>query len=425
MSERPTMVRYETLAWLTIAAALSYLCRNAVSVAESTIRKDLNLSLVQSGWFMGSFFWTYAVFQIPGGWTAQHFGTRVTLTGFALAWSVATLGIGLAPGFWLLIAAQLLMGIAQAGIFPASCNSIGHWMPMSQRSLACGILAAGMQVGAIVASGVTGDLINWKGWRLTFVFLAVPGMIWAVRFFFRFQDRPEQVDRVNAAELLLIQSGKERPAAHGISMQTELQSWRVLLSSPLIWFLCGQQIARAAGYMFFASWFPSYLQETRGVSVKESGYLQGLVLTGTLVGSVFGGLLTDWIWRRTGSLRLSRSGVGGTFLAGCSVLTLSAWFVESAHAAVALLALGAFFAALAGPCALAATIDMGGSRVPQVFGLMNMMGNLAAALCPVLVGELFAWTANWNLVLILFAGVYMAGALCWVFVHPQRRLAID
>ena len=425
MSERPTMVRYETLAWLTIAAALSYLCRNAVSVAESTIRKDLNLSLVQSGWFMGSFFWTYAVFQIPGGWTAQHFGTRVTLTGFALAWSVATLGIGLAPGFWLLIAAQLLMGIAQAGIFPASCNSIGHWMPMSQRSLACGILAAGMQVGAIVASGVTADLINWKRSPLTFVFLAVPGMIWAVRFFFRFQDRPEQVDRVNAAELLLIQSGKERPAAHGISMQTELQSWRVLLSSPLIWFLCGQQIARAAGYMFFASWFPSYLQETRGVSVKESGYLQGLVLTGTLVGSVFGGLLTDWIWRRTGSLRLSRSGVGGTFLAGCSVLTLSAWFVESAHAAVALLALGAFFAALAGPCALAATIDMGGSRVPQVFGLMNMMGNLAAALCPVLVGELFAWTANWNLVLILFAGVYMAGALCWVFVHPQRRLAID
>ena len=78
------------------------------------------------------------------------------------------------------------------------------------------------------------------------------------------------------------------------------------------------------------------------------------------------------------------------------------------------------FAALAGPCAFAATIDIGGRRVPQVFGLMNMCGNLAAAACPVLVGWLFARTANWNLVLLLFAGVYLAGAIGWLFVNPRR-----
>jgi ACS family D-galactonate transporter-like MFS transporter len=86
------------------------------------------------------------------------------------------------------------------------------------------------------------------------------------------------------------------------------------------------------------------------------------------------------------------------------------------------LALGAFFAALAGPCALAATIDIGGSRVPQVFGVMNMCGNLAAAACPVVVGMLFQWTSNWNLVLLLFAGVYLPGAICWAMVNPQRHI---
>ena len=124
MSDRPTMIRYHALTWLSLAAALAYLCRNTVGVAESTIREDLGLTLEQSGWFMGAFFWTYAIFQVPSGWFAERLGTRIALSIFAVGWSVATLAVGVAPGFWLLIAAQLMMGVAQAGIFPAACNSI-------------------------------------------------------------------------------------------------------------------------------------------------------------------------------------------------------------------------------------------------------------------------------------------------------------
>ena len=177
--------------------------------------------------------------------------------------------------------------------------------------------------------------------------------------------------------------------------------------------------------MFFASWYPTFLQETRGVSVKHSGYLQGLVFAGTLIGCIFGGMLTDWIWRQTGNLRLSRSGVGAASLGACSLLILAAWFVRSPELAMAWLTLGSFFAALAGPAAFAAIIDIGGPRVPQVFGLMNMVGNVAAAACPIVVGRIFEVTANWNLVLLLFAGVYCAGAICWVFVNPQQPVPGD
>ncbi len=54
MSDRPTTIRYRALSWLSLAAALAYLCRNAVGVAESTIREDLGLTLEESGWFMGA-----------------------------------------------------------------------------------------------------------------------------------------------------------------------------------------------------------------------------------------------------------------------------------------------------------------------------------------------------------------------------------
>ena len=87
-----------------------------------------------------------------------------------------------------------------------------------------------------------------------------------------------------------------------------------------------------------------------------------------------------------------------------------------------MMAVGAFFAALAGPCAFATTIDIGGPRVPQVFGVMNMFGNFAAASCPVLVAMFFQWTDDWNAVLLLFAGVYLIGAVCWLFVDPLKHI---
>lgn len=422
MTDRPTAVRHRALAWLAVAAALAYLCRNAVGVAESTIREDLGLTLEQSGWFMGAFFWTYAVFQVPSGWFAERMGTRVALSVFALAWSLATLAMGVAAGFWLLIVAQLVMGMAQAGIFPASCNSVGHWIPLAQRSLACGILAAGMQIGAIAASVLTGELMSPFGWRWIFVAFAMPGILWTIGFSSWFRDRPTQVAGLNARELALIRADSSVDESPRQSSASELGELLAIARSPVMWLLCGQQICRAAGYMFFASWFPTFLQETRGVSVTESGYQQGLVLAGTLAGAIFGGTLTDWIWRRSGSLRLSRSGIGAASLGTCAFLILAAWFVQSPTLAVSLLALGAFFAALAGPCAFAATIDIGGPHVPQVFGMMNMCGNFAAAACPILVGKLFQWSANWNLVLLWFAGIYLAGAICWVFVNPRQRV---
>ncbi len=420
MVNRPTSLRYHALFWLTLAAALSYLCRNSVGVAESTIRSDLGLTLEQSGWFMGAFFWTYALFQLPSGWFAERQGTRFALSVFALTWSCAMICIGISPGFWLLIAAQLMMGIAQAGIFPASCNSIGHWMPLARRSLACGILAAGMQVGAISASFLTGALMLPLGWRWTFFLFALPSIVWTVGFYLWFRDRPAQVAAVNSSELALIHAGRDSDSTtQGGETKAPTSLLRIVFSPAMGW-LCGQQVCRAAGYMFFASWFPTFLQETRGVSVKESGYLQGLVLAGTLTGSIFGGMITDWIWRCTRSLRLSRSGVGAASLGTCSLLILGAWFVEDVRLGVALLTVGAFFAALAGPCAFATTIDIAGPHVPQVFGLMNMCGNFAAAACPVLVGTLFQATENWNLVLLLFAGIYLAGAFCWILVKPKN-----
>jgi ACS family glucarate transporter-like MFS transporter/ACS family D-galactonate transporter-like MFS transporter len=418
----PTWVRWRVLVWLTLAAALAYLCRNTVGVAESTIRDDLGLTLRQSGWFMGAFFWTYAIFQVPGGWIAHRWGTRLALAVFALGWGIASILLGLAPAFWLLLVAQLIMGTAQAGVFPASCNSISHWMPLARRSLSCGILATGMQVGAIVSSWLAAILLVTMGWRWVFILFAIPSLLWAIGFLLRFRNDPERDPAVNEAELELIRPGKAEEAVSTEMESHEATPWVTIVSNPVLWLLCGQQICRAAGYMFYASWFPTFLQETRDISVSNSGFLQALVFGATLAGSLCGGLLVDWIWKRSGSLRLSRGGVGALFLGLCGALILGAFLVHRVEFAVALLTAGAFCAAVAGPCAFSSTIDIGGRHIPQVFGIMNMSGNFAAAATPVVVGYLFDWSENWNLVLVLFAVVFFVGSLCFVFVDPTRKV---
>lgn len=418
--DRPTWVRHEVLGYLTLAAAIAYLTRNAVSVSESTIRQDLSLSLRQSGWFMAAFFWSYAALQVPSGMLAHLLSARLAMVLFAGGWSVAAVCIGVAPALWVLIGAQLLMGAAQAGIFPVSCFAISHWTPISRRSFACGVLAVGMQVGAIVASMTTGTLIDSMDWRWVFFLFAIPGFLWSISFYLHFRDHPNKDPKVNEQEKKLIAA--ERSVEQIPSTENVATPWGLILSSTTLWLLCGQQICRAAGYMFFASWFPTFLQQTRGVSVKDSGYLQALVFVGTLAGSLFGGILTDWIWRRTGSLKVSRSGVGAAFLFGCAILILMAWFVKSTILAVVLLSIGSFMAAMAGPCAIAATIDIGGDHVPQVYGIMNMIGNFAAASSPILIAELFARTSNWSIILVLFAGLYLAGAVCWAFVDCGKKI---
>src|SRR5207253_5643050 len=109
----PTRVRYRVLTSLCLAAALAYIPRNCLGVAEGDIRASLGLSKNEMSVVMSSFFITYALLQIPSGWLAHVWGTRRALPLFAAAWSVAS-GLTALAGLPLLLLARLGMGRAQA-----------------------------------------------------------------------------------------------------------------------------------------------------------------------------------------------------------------------------------------------------------------------------------------------------------------------
>ncbi len=331
LAEPPTGVRYRTVAWLSVAAVLAYLCRNSIGAAESTIRSGLKFSESESGWFLGAFFWTYALFQVPAGALGKQYGTRAVLAGSAVLWSLGIALIGLAPNLPTLIIAQALMGLAQAAVFPCAVQSVSVWIPKARRASACAALTIGMQIGAILAAVLTGLLIERWDWRLVFLAYSAPGIVWAVGFFLSFHNHPDEDASLNAAERRLIDESGDEDADADPNLDADPDSpsdpglgteriWFQILTNRSILCLCGQQMFRAAGYSFFALWFPTFLQETRGVEIVKSTFLQGTVFTATLFGGLYGGTLVDSIYKRTNNLRWSRSGVGAACMLLCGLL---------------------------------------------------------------------------------------------------------
>jgi sugar phosphate permease len=420
----PTSTRHFVLASLCLAATIAYIGRNCLGVAESTIRAELDIPLVSMGWVMGAFFWSYALAQVPSGVLAQVWGTRRALSLYAALWSLICGSIGLATGLWTLVLAQLVFGIAQAGIFPCCGATIAKWIPESRRGLTSGFVGGFQSVGGAIGAALTGILLAGSlmgfafgsvPWRGIFVLYALPGLAWAVWFYLWFRDRPEEHAAVNAAELALIHRKRESKGDN----RSQKASGGVLRSLFDLFMLCSQQFFRGAGYIFFATWFPTFLQETRGVTVAQSGALTALPLLAVVLGAPLGGVLVDAIFNHTGSRRLSRQVVAIVAMLSCAVFIGLAYFVADALLAVLLISLGSFCAALGGPCGYTVTIDKGGNHVAPIFGVVNMTGNFGAAICPVVVALIVDTTGNWNVMLIFFMAIYLAAAACWTLLNPN------
>jgi sugar phosphate permease len=426
-SSHATLVRYQVLAFFCAAAAIAYIQRNGLGVAVPLVKADLEIGDKLMGLVMGSFFATYSLVQVPAAALACRWQTRKALTLFAVLWSLATVAIATAPTWHVLLAAQLAMGAAQAGLFPAATLSLTAWLPVTRRGLSTGALASFMSVGSAAGTRLAGNLLTLVSWRWMFILYALSGFLWAACFHFWFRNDPSEHRRVNPAELDLIQSGRA-DASSQPSKTPSPTPWRILLSSPAMWCICGQHIFRAAGYIFYASWFPTYLREARGVTLQDSGNLASLPLAAVIVGSPLGGIVSDWILNRTGSRRLGRQVFASVCMLFCAGLILAAWRVHDARLAAYVIAAGSFCAAFGGPCAYAITMDMGGKQVAAVFSTMNAVGGIGAFSFPVVV----PWirdAGGWDAVLFTFAGIYVAAAACWVAfdargtIVPQTAIA--
>ncbi len=425
MSERPSHIRYVVLFGLCLIAGLAYIHRGCFGGAETTIRAALELSEHQTGSTMSIFYVTYALFQIPMGLVVDRRGARFSMFVFGMmgaltmAMSAGTLFFHGMAGLAVLMTSQLLMGVAQAGLFPASTRCIATWFPLRDRAFAAGTLQACMSIGGAINFFLLGYLLAIVYWPWLFVIFAVPGVAWSIWFYAWYRNRPADHRSVNEAERELLKT-----PAH-VELEAEPLSrtpWLKLATRPKLLWLCASQFFRAGANVFWLTWCATYLQQAFHADKGLANQLTGIPFLGVVIGSYGGGVLADRVLARTGSKRKSRNGVAITTAAIGVGFFILAWLTSAGpYAAIALLFLAAVLVSGGNPCAYSVTIDIGGRHMAVVFGAMNMLGNFGAALFPII---LPLWTGEfgWLSVPLLMSFLYFLGVFCWCFVDPNGTI---
>ncbi|HLN28712.1 MAG TPA: MFS transporter [Gemmataceae bacterium] len=426
---RPTRVRYGVLAFLGVLALVFYVDRLCIGQAALSIQEDLEISKDEMGWIFSAFTLAYCLFEVPTGAWSDRYGSRGVLTRIVLWWSAFTALTGAAAGFWSLLSIRFLFGAGEAGAFPNTARVLTRWFPPDRRGPAQGLINTLALIGGAVAPVAAAYLIKSIGWRWTFLVFALPGLLWAVAFYWWFRDDPAEHPMVNEAERDLIMGSAPAPGG----TEHPPIPWRAVVQNANVWLL-GSVLACAAfnTYLFFF-WYPSYLNEARGTDPITTGWLAGLVLCGGAAGAMSGGILIDWLIRRTGQRRRCRCGLGFSALASAATLLLlgaqtDATLLSTLWMAAGMFAINATLANWWG-----AATDVSGRHVGALFGLMNAMGGLGAVMSPPFLGRFVQYLgslgyegrAQWTPAFFVYAGVLLVGAFGWLLIDTTRPVQAE
>src|SRR6266436_6060982 len=414
----PTRIRYGVLLFVYVAAFITYLDRVCLSVAAPAMQADLGLSQVQFAWVFTVFYIAYTVFEIPTSSLGDRWGQRRMLVRIVGCWSLFTIFTGLARSFAALLATRTVFGAAEAGAFPTLSRALSRWFPIHERGRANGVMWMGARSGGAFAPPIAVALMGWFGWRGAFAIFGVVGLVWCAACWFWYRDDPAHHGAVNTAELEIIRTGAAAPPKPAESVP-----WRILLLNRTMLGLFGSYIASGFGFQFFVTWLPTYFMREHGLSLQKSGLFAALPLAAGAVGCVMGGVIADFITRRTGSVAIGRRSVGvGGFLLGATGYT-AAIHAHSPGAAIAFLALASGAHDLTLPVLWATTTDAGGRFGGTASGFVNFASTLSGMLAPLTAAGFERAFGSFHGVFYAAAGLYVLGAMLWFVIDPRKSLS--
>ena len=414
-------MRYFLIFWLFLLSTIAFLDRTNISIAGVALAHEYQLSQIKLGWLFSAFLLGYAVCQVPGGWLAARAGPRRVLTASVVCWGIFTAMTALVPtqtkhALLSLILVRCALGMSESAVYPGANQFVARWIPLHERGKANGWIFAGVGAGSALAPPVLTAIISSYGWRASFWFCAIVGLIAAIVWYLVARDRPESHPRVSVAELAHIQAGlaPERPE------DSRAVPWAAILLNKEVWALSVGYFAFGYVIWIFFSWFFIYLAEVRGLNLKTSALYSMLPFAAMTVCCLAGGVINDWLARSYG-LRWGRCGLAVVSLLLTAVFLICGSLAQSTFLATLVLAGGAGAIYLSQSSFWSAASDFAGPHTGVVSGAMNMAcqigGALTASLTPWIASQ-FGWTAAF----ITAAAVAVIGAAAWMVVEPERPL---
>ncbi len=416
----PTRVRYLVLGVATANAFLLYLdriCMSAV-VQSASFQQELGLGKERIGDVLASFFFAYALGQLPAGWLADRFGPRRMLVAYIALWSICTAATGLASSLAALVAVRAACGLAEAGAYPASALLVSRWFPFHQRGRANSVVSFGGRVGNSLALWLTAGAIAFFGaWRPVLWIYGSLGLVLALATQIVFRDSPREHPWANEAE-------REFAGPPPPGRPKEPTPWLTLFRHPTLWLLNLGLMGMNIGWAFLITWLPTYLEEVRGLDRVTASRYVSIALAFSLAGMLFGGWWCDGLTSRYGP----RWGRRLPFLVG-SAVAMAAYLVcpllSSPVAVAAACGVVAFASDSVLPAVWAVAQDIGGRHVASTLAWSNMWGNFGASavakLIPFVLGTSLH-RSDWSEIFWICAGGFVMLGLSALLMDSTKTL---
>ncbi len=431
--------RWVICALLFFAATVNYIDRQVIGILKPTLATEFGWTENDYGWIVFAFQTAYAIGMLFVGRLMDKIGTKkgfswsiivwsigammhawavpigavvIGLVGAIFGWEAATITFSASVvGFMI---ARFILGVGEAGNFPASIKTVAEWFPKKERALATGIFNAGTNVGALVTPLVVPWIAYTYGWYEAFIVTGAIGFIWLI-FWLIFYRKPEEHPSLSAAELEYINSDKEEilPPIAWARLFPHRQTWAFaigkLMTDPIWWV-----------YLF---WLPDFLNKKHGLDLKTFGIPLAIIYIIADFGSVGGGWVSSYFIKQGWSVNRSRK----TAMLICALAVVPIVFASiTSNLWVSVVLIGIAAAAHQGWSAnlFTLTSDMFPRQaVGSVVGIGGMAGAIGGMFIAKLVGWILDSTGSYVPIFAIAASAYLIALVIIHLLAPKLEQA--
>ncbi len=431
-ANRNTNYRWVMMALAWVIIVINYMDRSAIGYAAESIKAEFHLNDASLGQIMAAFGIGYAIMTLGGGIIVDQWGARKVWAGSAIAWSSMTAALAIASGYWPMFFVRTMLGITEGPCFPAMTRVVTDWLPMSERGRSTAFGLTAVPMASVIGAPLITFLIQALGWKAMFVVLAALGIIWAGVWYAMFRDYPENSKQVSEEELAFIRGGKSLHLGKSDEQirQTHLDTgkttWAFMLFNSAL--MANNLAFFSFGYLLFFAihWLPEYMRRTYHSNLQHTGMMLIIPWLTAAVMLAFAGFFSDYLWKRTKSIRIARSHLIWVCQL-CSALCLIG--VVNSHSldtGMIFLSLGLGFGLMPNACFYALNSDLAGDRAATSLGLMDCFCASAAVLAPLVTGQLVSATGNFNSAIWLMVGMSFISVLAvLLFQNPDKHLKVS
>lgn len=416
---------------LFAASTISYADRATLAIAGPALSKSVGLGHIGMGYVLSAFAISYVVAQVPGGALLDRFGSRWIYSIALAIWSFFTLiqgFVGLLPvgsAVLALFAMRFIVGLAAAPGVPANARITANWFPTAERGLATAIFNSSQYFSLVVFAPLMGWLVHAFSWPWVFYVMGGLGLAAAIAFPFVVKG-PLSHPLVNKAESDYIERGGALVHIEnggGAAAFTWHNVRQIIANRMLLGVYLGQYCVGVLTY-FFVTWFPIYLVQQRGMSILQAGFVTAIPAICGFAGGISGGVISDMILHRTGSLTAARK---TPILIGMLLATLIvACNYTSSQFLVILFMSVAFFGK--GLAALGWTVISDTSPkelVGVTGGVFNTVSNLPGIVTPIVIGYIVATLGSFDWALVFVGAHCVVMIVAYFAVVPKiQRLEL-